>query len=296
MAVDGTPVGKLGLTICYDLRFPALFERLSEAGAQLVSVPAAFTVPTGKAHWEVLLRARAIEAGVFVVAAGGCEEAEPITPPRQLPGSPFHYPEELWDAGVEGETVLRLWVNPEGAVDSVEVDRTSDYPAFASAAVNGSSKSSRNNCWWRLMTRSLVMVGRAVADLPEPVVVTGDLNDVAWSRNNYLFQNISGLLDPRVGRGFYHTFHAKIPFLRFPLDHLFHSNHFRLVEFRRLGYFGSDHFPVFVKLCWEGDAEFNQDEPEPTPGELEDAVERAAYAEEASPNKEPEFVLNKPNS
>ncbi len=74
---------------------------------------------------------------LFVVAAGGCEEAEPITPPRQLPGSPFHYPEELWDAGVEGETVLRLWVNPEGAVDSVEVDRTSDYPAFDSAAVNG---------------------------------------------------------------------------------------------------------------------------------------------------------------
>ena len=69
VVVEGTPVGKLGLTICYDLRFPALFERLSGAGAQVISVPAAFTVPTGKAHWEVLLRARAIEAGVFVVAA-----------------------------------------------------------------------------------------------------------------------------------------------------------------------------------------------------------------------------------
>ena len=69
VVVDGTPVGKLGLAICYDIRFPALFERLTEAGAQVVSVPAAFTVPTGKAHWEVLLRARAIEAGVFVVAA-----------------------------------------------------------------------------------------------------------------------------------------------------------------------------------------------------------------------------------
>jgi deaminated glutathione amidase len=67
--VDGTPVGKLGLTICYDLRFPALFARLAEAGADLISVPAAFTVPTGKAHWQVLLRARAIEAGLFVVAA-----------------------------------------------------------------------------------------------------------------------------------------------------------------------------------------------------------------------------------
>ena len=69
VVVDGTPVGRLGLTICYDLRFPALFERLTEAGAQILSVPAAFTVPTGKAHWHVLLRARAIEAGVFVVAA-----------------------------------------------------------------------------------------------------------------------------------------------------------------------------------------------------------------------------------
>ena len=69
VVVDGTPVGRLGLTICYDLRFPALFERLSEAGAQVIAVPAAFTVPTGKAHWEVLLRARAIEAGVFIVAA-----------------------------------------------------------------------------------------------------------------------------------------------------------------------------------------------------------------------------------
>jgi predicted amidohydrolase len=67
--VNGTPVGKLGLTICYDLRFPGLFARLAEAGADVIAVPAAFTVPTGMAHWHVLLRARAIEAGLFVVAA-----------------------------------------------------------------------------------------------------------------------------------------------------------------------------------------------------------------------------------
>jgi deaminated glutathione amidase len=66
--VNDTPVGKLGLTICYDLRFPGLFARLAESGADLIAVPAAFTVPTGKAHWHVLLRARAIEAGLFVVA------------------------------------------------------------------------------------------------------------------------------------------------------------------------------------------------------------------------------------
>ena len=67
--INGTPVGKLGLTICYDLRFPTLFARIAESDADIISVPAAFTVPTGRAHWHVLLRARAIEAGVFVVAA-----------------------------------------------------------------------------------------------------------------------------------------------------------------------------------------------------------------------------------
>ena len=67
--VNGTPVGKLGLTICYDLRFPGLFARLAEADADVISVPSAFTVPTGQAHWHILLRARAIEAGLFVVAA-----------------------------------------------------------------------------------------------------------------------------------------------------------------------------------------------------------------------------------
>jgi deaminated glutathione amidase len=67
--VNGTPVGKVGLTICYDLRFPGLFARLAEAGADVIAVPAAFTVPTGKAHWHVLLRARAIEAGLFIIAA-----------------------------------------------------------------------------------------------------------------------------------------------------------------------------------------------------------------------------------
>jgi predicted amidohydrolase len=69
VVVDGTPVGKLGLTICYDLRFPGLFARLAEADADLIAVPSSFTVPTGKAHWHILLRARAIEAGLFVVAA-----------------------------------------------------------------------------------------------------------------------------------------------------------------------------------------------------------------------------------
>ncbi|MES2754455.1 MAG: carbon-nitrogen hydrolase family protein [Pseudomonadota bacterium] len=67
--VAATPAGALGLSICYDLRFPDLYRALSDAGAEVLAVPSAFTRPTGAAHWHVLLRARAIEAGCFVVAA-----------------------------------------------------------------------------------------------------------------------------------------------------------------------------------------------------------------------------------
>ena len=67
--VADTPAGPLGMAVCYDLRFPDLFRSLTGAGARILAVPAAFTVPTGKAHWHVLLRARAIEAAAFVVAA-----------------------------------------------------------------------------------------------------------------------------------------------------------------------------------------------------------------------------------
>lgn len=75
-AVADTPWGRLGLTVCYDVRFPHLFRQLAKAGADLIAVPAAFTVPTGEAHWETLLRARAIETGSFVLAPaqGGLHE------------------------------------------------------------------------------------------------------------------------------------------------------------------------------------------------------------------------------
>lgn len=125
----------------------------------------------------------------------------------------------------------------------------------------------------------LLIVGRSIKEEEDvPVVVLGDLNDVAWSRTNYLFQDISGLLDPRIGRGFYNTFHAKHPLVRFPLDHFFHSNHFRLVAFRRLPYFGSDHFPVFIALSYEPDAEAEQPELRATPDERAEAAEKIEKA------------------
>lgn len=79
-----------------------------------------------------LLRSAALLA--LVVA---CTDEQPETAPVQQPGSPFHYPEELWDAGVEGETVLRLYVNEEGGVDTVRVERESGYAAFDSSALAG---------------------------------------------------------------------------------------------------------------------------------------------------------------
>lgn len=124
----------------------------------------------------------------------------------------------------------------------------------------------------------LVIVGRAVKREDDPEIVFGDLNDVAWSRTTTLFQHISGLLDPRIGRGFYNTFHARYPIIRFPLDHFFSSRHFRLVDFRRLDYFGSDHFPVFIALSYEPDAVREQEELHSSESEQEEASEKIEEA------------------
>jgi len=96
--VAETPWARLGLTVCYDLRFPHLFRALAKAGAQIISVPAAFTVPTGEAHWEVLLRARAIETGCFILAPaqGGAHEDGRTTWGRSMVIGPW------------GEVIVRL--------------------------------------------------------------------------------------------------------------------------------------------------------------------------------------------
>lgn len=74
--VNDTPLGRLGLAICYDIRFPALFDALGQAQCDAIAIPAAFTVPTGTAHWHILQRARAIEASAFVVSAAQVGEHE----------------------------------------------------------------------------------------------------------------------------------------------------------------------------------------------------------------------------
>lgn len=97
----------------------------------------------------------------------------------------------------------------------------------------------------------LVMIGKEARAAGEPAIVAGDLNDVAWSYMTRLFQKVSRMLDPRIGRGFYNTFNAKSKLLRVPLDHVFHTGEFRLVALRRLPKFGSDHFPILVELSYE---------------------------------------------
>lgn len=125
----------------------------------------------------------------------------------------------------------------------------------------------------------LLIVGTAIREAEAgPVVVMGDMNDVAWSHTSRLFRDVSGLLDPRIGRGFFNTFDARSRLLRYPLDHFFHSNDLRLVEFERLGDFGSDHFPVFIHLSHEPEAEQQQPEKRPDAAERREAREKMAAA------------------
>ena len=99
----------------------------------------------------------------------------------------------------------------------------------------------------------LLVVGKVIQHHKGPTIVAGDLNDVAWSHTSELFRRISRLLDPRIGRGLLPTFHADHKLLRWPLDHVFHSAHFRLQDLRRLTHIGSDHYPIYIRLSYEPD-------------------------------------------
>lgn len=120
-----------------------------------------------------------------------------------------------------------------------------------------------------LRDAELLIVGKQVQAHGETCIVMGDLNDVAWSKTTQLFQRISGLLDPRIGRRFLNTFHADLPFLRWSLDHIFHSADFGLVKIQRLSHIGSDHFPVYTVLQFDGLFEIVHEQPEQHENDIE---------------------------
>jgi endonuclease/exonuclease/phosphatase (EEP) superfamily protein YafD len=99
----------------------------------------------------------------------------------------------------------------------------------------------------------LLIAGRLAKKTAYSSIIAGDLNDVAWSHTTRLFKRVSEMLDPRIGRGFFSTYNAKVPFFRYPLDHIFYDPDFRLVQLSRLPGFGSDHFPMWVVLNYEPD-------------------------------------------
>ncbi|GGK58375.1 endonuclease/exonuclease/phosphatase family protein [Rufibacter glacialis] len=119
----------------------------------------------------------------------------------------------------------------------------------------------------------LLTVAQMAKESPYASIVIGDLNDVAWSYTTNLFRKISGLLDPRIGRGFFNTYNAFVPFFRYSLDHIFYDPAFRLIRMKRLPFFGSDHFPMFIRLNYEPLEAEEHEVPEPDAEEKEDAQE-----------------------
>lgn len=126
--------------------------------------------------------------------------------------------------------------------------------------------------------KELMKVAFKVKELDLPCIVMGDLNDVAWSYVTELFRKVSGLLDPRRGRGFYSTFSANHWWMRFPLDYIFCSSHFGLVKMRKLPHNGSDHFSMFIHLQYHPVLKHTQEEPTADAEETKEAAERAGAA------------------
>lgn len=131
----------------------------------------------------------------------------------------------------------------------------------------------------------MLMVAKMALEAKYPVIVAGDFNDVAWSESTKLFQRVSKLLDPRKGRGFYNTFNANSWLMRWPLDHLFVSEEFRIMDLRLGQDVESDHFPLYAKLSLEPSGARIQEKSAPSEDDLK-AAEKQIENEEEKTQKE----------
>lgn len=131
-----------------------------------------------------------------------------------------------------------------------------------------------------------------------PVMAMGDFNDVAWSRTSHMFKRIGGYLDPRIGRGFYATFPASLPWFRWPLDHLFITPEFTVGDVKVLRNVGSDHLPVMAELCLKPDEAIalNDDAPKVIEQDRIDAEEMIEMAQEKQAEINADFVPDQPTA
>jgi endonuclease/exonuclease/phosphatase (EEP) superfamily protein YafD len=144
------------------------------------------------------------------------------------------------------DTQIHYWIKEE--LPSIETNILLDNRLIKLYAIHPEPPVPSENPQSTARDAEILLVGeRAKAD-QMPTIVAGDLNDVAWSYTSELFLKVSGLLDPRRGRGFFSSFHAKYALFRWPLDHVFCSGHFRLQKMKRMGAIGSDHFPILLQL------------------------------------------------
>lgn len=136
MTVVDTPLGQLGLSICYDLRFPELYRALVDRGATVIAIPAAFTVSTGEAHWHVLMRARAIETGCHVVAAaqGGTHEDGRQTFGHSLAVDPWGV--VLADAAMPGDAHSGGYALTLAPIDAAAAERARQAIPLARSRTN----------------------------------------------------------------------------------------------------------------------------------------------------------------
>lgn len=146
------------------------------------------------------------------------------------------------------------------------------HPAPPSPTENDTSKE---------QDAELMLTGKHIRDLDKPCVVCGDMNDVVWSRTTRLFKKMTEMIDPRVGRGFFATYHAGYRLMRFPLDHLFITKDLYVGKMERTEHFGSDHFGVYYEIFHKSekksdtDGDLSGDEEEDVDDKIDEGKEKA---------------------